>query len=312
VAEASGHVILSEAHGILARMRISIWPGAGQTYREVLEVALHAAQSGWDGVYVSDHFMSNPDSGRKADRPTLECGSLVAALGATVPKVRIGTLVYGNTYRHPAVLANMAATADHITEGRFTLGVGAGWQANEHEQYGIELPPVNQRLDRFEEALQVLRSLLKEPKSTFHGVYYQLEGAICEPKPIQNPLPILIGGGGERRMLRIVARYANSWNAWGTPSTIAHKSAKLDTYCAEIERNPTEIARTAQALTVLSGPVPEGLLRPVIGGSEGELADAVALYREAGLDELIVPDSLLGAGTGRLKAMDKILSIVCG
>jgi alkanesulfonate monooxygenase SsuD/methylene tetrahydromethanopterin reductase-like flavin-dependent oxidoreductase (luciferase family) len=224
--------------------------------------------------------------------------------------VQIGTLVYGNTYRHPAVLANMAATVDRITDGRFTLGVGAGWQINEHEQYGIELPPVRQRLDRFVEALQVLHGLLREPTTTLDGEYYQLSGAYCEPKPIQQPLPILIGGSGEKRMLKIVARYADAWNAWGKPDLIAHKSAVLDTYCAEVGRDPTSIARTAQALTVVDGPLPEGLPMPVIGGSPDLLARAIDEYREIGLDELIVPDGMLGRGSDRLKAMDVIRSLV--
>ncbi len=293
-------------------MRLSIWPGAGQRYSEVLEVARHAADTGWDGVYVADHFMPNAGTGRAADDPVLECGSVVAGLGAAVPRVRIGTLVYGNTYRHPAVLANMAATVDHITDGRFTLGVGAGWQVNEHEQYGIELPPVKRRLDRFVEALQVLHGLLRQPRTTLHGEYYRLTGAVCEPKPVQDPLPILIGGGGERRMLRIVARYADIWNTWGKPDVIAHKSAVLDGYCAEIGREPKSIARTAQALTVVGGTVPEGLSAPVIGGSVAQLAETVAEYRQIGLDELIVPDGLLGTGTARLTAMDTILGIVRG
>jgi F420-dependent oxidoreductase-like protein len=274
-------------------------------------VARHAAQTGWDAVYVADHFMPNAGAGR-ADDPVLECGSVVAALGAAVPRVRIGTLVYGNTYRHPAVLANMAATVDHITGGRFTLGVGAGWQVNEHAQYGIELPPVKQRLDRFTEALQVLHGLLRQPSTTFDGEYYQLTDAVCEPKPVQDPLPILVGGGGERRMLRIVARYADMWNAWGTPEVIARKSAILNGYCAEIGRDPQAIARTAQALTVVGGPVPEGLWAPVIGGSVEQLAQTIERYRELRLDELIVPDDLLGKGTDRLAAMDAILDIVRG
>jgi F420-dependent oxidoreductase-like protein len=292
-------------------MRLSIWPDCGQLYGEMLEVARHAAQTGWDAVYVADHFMPNAGAGR-ADDPVLECGSVVAALGAAVPRVRIGTLVYGNTYRHPAVLANMAATVDHITGGRFTLGVGAGWQVNEHAQYGIELPPVKQRLDRFTEALQVLHGLLRQPSTTFDGEYYQLTDAVCEPKPVQDPLPILVGGGGERRMLRIVARYADIWNAWGTPEVIARKSAILNGYCAEIGRDPQAIARTAQALTVVGGPLPEGLRAPVIGGSVEQLAQTVERYREIGLDELIVPDDLLGKGTERLAAMDAILDIVRG
>jgi alkanesulfonate monooxygenase SsuD/methylene tetrahydromethanopterin reductase-like flavin-dependent oxidoreductase (luciferase family) len=291
-------------------MRISIWPSAGQPYRDVLEVAQHGAETGWDGVYLADHFMPNAGPGRATDLPVLECGSLAAALGALVPRVRIGTLVYGNTYRHPAVLANMAATVDHITGGRFTLGVGAGWQVNEHEQYGIELPPVKRRLDRFVEALQVLRGLLRQPTTTLDGEYYQLTDALCEPKPLQDPLPILIGGSGERRMLGIVAEYADMWNAWGKPDLIAHKSAVLDDFCAKLGRDPKAIARTAQALIVVDGPLPEGLPTPVIGGSPQRLADTIAEYREIGLDELIVPDILLGKGADRRTAMDVILGLV--
>jgi len=292
-------------------MRLSIWPGSHQRYGEVLEMARHAERTGWDGVYVADHFMPNAGTG-PADRPVLECGSVLAALGAAVPRVRIGALVYGITYRHPAVLANMAATVDHITDGRFTLGVGAGWQVNEHAQYGIELPPVKQRLDRFDEALRVLHGLLRQPSTTFDGEYYRLTDAVCEPKPVQDPLPILVGGGGERRMLRIVARYADVWNAWGTPDVIARKSAVLDGYCAEIGRDPRAIARTAQALIAVDGPLPEGPRMPVIGGSAERLAHSVAEYRQLGLDELIVPDDLFGRGADRLAAMDTILGIVRG
>jgi F420-dependent oxidoreductase-like protein len=293
-------------------MRVSIWPGAGQPYAGMLEAAQHAAATGWDGVWIADHFMPNAGTGRPADAPVLEAGSLAAAFAATVPRIRIGTLVYGNTYRHPAVLANMAATADRISGGRFTLGVGAGWQVNEHEQYGIELPPVKQRLDRFVEALQVLHGLLRQPTTTLDGQYYQLTGACCEPKPLQDPLPILIGGGGEKRMLRIVADYADQWNTWGRPDLIARKSAILDDHCAAAGRDPKEIARTAQALVVVDGPLPEGLPLPIIGGSVSALTDTVADYRAIGLDELIVPDSLLGQGADRLRAMDTVLGIVRG
>ncbi len=293
-------------------MRLSIWPSAGQPYRDVLDVATHAARTGWDGVYFADHFMPNAGTDREPDQPVLECGSVVAALGAAVPRVRIGTLVYGNTYRHPAVLANMAATVDQITGGRFTLGVGAGWQVNEHEQYGIELPAVKQRLDRFTEALEILHGLLRQPKTTVHGRYYRVTDAYCEPKPVQDPLPILIGGGGERRMLGIVARYADVWNTWGTPDVIAHKSGVLDRFCAGVGRDPKAIARTAQALTIVDGPLPGDPGMPVIGGSPQRLADTVTRYREIGLDELIVPDGLLGTGAERLRAMDTILDIVKG
>ncbi|GIF07369.1 TIGR03560 family F420-dependent LLM class oxidoreductase [Actinoplanes siamensis] len=293
-------------------MRISIWPGAGQPWSDILEVSRHAEETGWDGVWIADHFMPNADSGRDPEHPTLEAGSLVAGLAAAVPRVRIGTLVYGNTYRHPAVLANMAATTDHISGGRFTLGVGAGWQVNEHQQYGIELPPTKALLDRFVEALQVLHGLLRTPRTTFDGRYYELTDAICEPKPVQDRLPIMIGAKGEKRMLGVVAEYADQWNTWGLPETIAHKSAVLDRFCAERGRDPKSIARTAQALTVVNGPLPEGLALPAIGGSPERLADAIAEYRVAGLDELIVPDGFLGTGAEKLKAMDTVLSLVRG
>src|SRR3712207_1484793 len=153
--------------------------------------------------------MANDGGPTPPETPTLEAGSTVAALAAAVPRVRIGTLVYGMTYRHPAVLANMAATVDQVSGGRFVLGVGAGWQVNEHEQYGIELPPLKQRIDRFVEGVTVLRGLLTEERTTFAGSYYQVTDAVCEPKPLQRPMPLMIGAKGEKRMLRVVAEHAD-------------------------------------------------------------------------------------------------------
>jgi len=254
--------------------------------------------------------MPNVSPGEDDTLPMLECGSLIAALGALVPRVRIGTLVYGITYRHPAVLANMAATVDHITGGRFVFGVGAGWQINEHRQYGIELGTITDRIDRFVEGLQVLRGLLREPRYSLDGAHYRITDAVCEPKPVQDPMPILIGAKGEKRMLKVVAEYADIWNAWGKPDLIAHKSGVLDGYCAAIGRDPKTIERTAQAMVVLSGPVPavDGH-PPVIGGSPERVAETMAHYREIGLDELIIPDDTLGSGPELLKSMDTILSL---
>jgi F420-dependent oxidoreductase-like protein len=294
-------------------MRLSIWPNANQPYSEIVEVARHAERTGWDGVYVSDHFMVPAVTGAPVDTPTLECGTLVAALAATIPRLRVGTLVYGNTYRHPAVLANMAATVDQICGGRFVLGIGTGWQDNEHRQYGIALPPVPELIDRFEEAVQVIRGLLDQPRTTFAGRYYQLADALCEPKPVQQPLPITIGAAGERRMLRIVARYADAWNTWGTPDLLAHKSAVLDRWCAQVDRDPASIARSAQAM-VLVGVEPDELAArtarsplPFIGGTPQQLLDTMARYAEAGVDEFIVPDRTLGTGHQRHELMDLLI-----
>lgn len=124
---------------------------------------------------------------------------------------------YERDYRHPAVLAKIAATVDQVSHGRLTLGIGSGWQENEHDAYGIPLGTAREQMDRFEEAVQILRSLLRQARTTFAGEYFQLRDAPAQPAPVQQPLPLLIGGDGERRMLRVVAQYADQWNAWTTP-----------------------------------------------------------------------------------------------
>lgn len=297
-------------------MRFSIWPYAAQPFSDVLRIAQHAADTRWHGVWFADHFMVSPGGELGPDTPILEAGSVVAALAAAVPGVRIGTLVYGNTYRHPAVVANMAATVDRISGGRFTLGLGAGWQENEHRQYGIPLPPVPELLDRFEEALQVIRGLLTQPRTTVAGSHYQLTDAICEPKPVQTPLPIMIGGSGERRMLGLVARYADQWNTWGLPDLIRHKSRVLDEHCERIGRDPGQILRTAQAHIVLdrdpaaARAVVDRSPMPAFGGPAERVAEVISEYAAAGVDELIVPTFFFGRGAAITERMDQLRSEV--
>ena len=176
-------------------MRFSFWPTPSLPYTEVVKLANHAEQTGWDGLWYADHFMPNaPDT----SVPWPEAWTTLSAVAAVVPRLRIGTLVTGNTYRHPAVLAKMAATLDHISDGRLVLGLGSGWQENEHQQYGLEFYTVNERLDRLDEACQVIKALFSEEKSNFTGQHYTLTDASLEPKPVQTPLPLLIGGGGEK------------------------------------------------------------------------------------------------------------------
>jgi F420-dependent oxidoreductase-like protein len=297
-------------------MRFSIWPSANQPWADLLATAARAEATGWDGVWIADHFMGNEGSPIPPRTPTYEAGSLVAALAAAVPRVRIGTLVYGNTYRHPAVVANMAVTADHISDGRFTLGLGTGWQVNEHRQYGITLPPVGERIDRFVEAVEIIRSLLTEPTTSYDGEHYRLTEALCEPKPLQQPLPILIGASGERRMLGVVARLADQWNCWGTPELFAHKSAVLDRHCERIGRDPSEIRRSTQALVfVTDAPDDAARLtaatgRATLAGTPAQLAERLQEYAAAGLDEFIVPDPTLGQGNEKAERMDQLLEEV--
>ncbi|HEU5085226.1 MAG TPA: TIGR03560 family F420-dependent LLM class oxidoreductase [Acidimicrobiales bacterium] len=289
-------------------MEFAVWPGTSQPWSDILEVARHVELTGWDRVYVADHFMSNDDP---AAGPMLECWAVVTALAAAVPRVGIGTLVCGNTYRHPAILANQAATADVISGGRIILGLGAGWQQNEHEKYGIELYGVGERLDRFAEACAIVRSLTTEERTTFHGQHYQLTDAPMEPKPV-GPLPLLVGGGGERRTLRIAAEHAQEWNVWSTPEVFAHKSGVLDRHCHELGRDPSEIRRSTQALLFLSDDQAwldrireRDIGRAAIVGTPTEVVEIVGAYRDAGVDELIVPDFTLGSGTRRLDTLDR-------
>jgi len=292
-------------------VRFSFWPMTIRTWDELLSTCRHVEASGWDGIWYADHFMPNQPN---KSIPTAEAWTTVTALGALVPRLRVGTLVCGNTYRHPAVLAKMAAQADVVTGGRSVLGIGAGWQENEHLAYGIPFPARGERLRRLEEACAVIQGLLTNERTTFKGRYYQLDDAPLEPKPLQRPLPLLIGGGGEQVTLRIAARYANEWNTWGTPETLARKIGILNGYCSDIGRDPKTIRHSAQAVFFLDGePAAIEAARatgrfPVIAGNADELCRAVQDYASAGLDELIIPDLGLGTGDGRLATLDRFVA----
>lgn len=299
-------------------MRFSIWPSSDRPWDETLALTLHCEATGWDGVWFADHFMPNtgPD-GPPADGPMLECWSILAGLAAATSRVRLGSLVSGNTYRHPAVLANIAAAVDQVSHGRLVLGLGAGWQVNEHAAYGIELPPVRERLDRFEEAVQVVLGLLREQRTTFAGKHYTVTDAPNDPKPVQERLPLLVGGGGEKRTMRLAARYADEWNAWTTAEVMAHKVAVLRQHCADIGRDPAEITVSTQALLYLSDD--ESWLAghrtaapdlPTIVGTPAEVVDIVAAYREAGVDELIVPDWTMRTLERRIDTYDLFMAEV--
>ena len=163
-------------------MRFSFWPTPSQPFAEVMSLGRHVEQTGWDGIWYADHFMPNAED---TSQPTPEAWTTLSALAASVPRIRLGTLVTGNTYRHPAVLAKMAATVDHISEGRVVLGLGSGWQENEHTAYGIPFYSVNGRLRRLAEACQIIKALYREESVTFDGEYYQLKNAPLQPKPHQ-------------------------------------------------------------------------------------------------------------------------------
>ena len=223
----------------------------------------------------------------------------------------------GNAYRHPAVLAKMAVTLDHISGGRLVLGLGAGWQENEHEQYGIPFYTAKERLEHLDEACEMLTRLWREEKTDFEGEHYTLTNASLEPKPLQDPLPLLVGGGGEKVTLRIAAKWAQEWNVWGTPETLAHKVNVLGRHCADLGRDVTEIHKSAQALLFMSDDADwlEGMRsRPMqmatMVGTPVGLRDVVAAYADAGVGELIIPDFTLGKGDAKRTAMDRFITEV--
>ena len=297
-------------------MQFSLWPNPTQPYQDVLELARHAEATGWDGFWYADHFMPNaPDT----STPWPEAWMTLAGVGALVPRLRLGTLVTGNTYRHPAVLAKMAATLDHMTGGRVVLGLGSGWQENEHRQYGIPFYTVKERLQRLEEACAVIKALFSETKAQFAGHFYQLEDASLEPKPVQRPLPLLIGGGGEQRTLRITARFADAWNVWGDVATLRHKMEILDGHCADLGRDPKSIRRTAVALLFMSEDNQflermrnTDLPQPAVIGTPEEVRETLDGYESAGVDEFIVPDFTLGQGREKIELLDRFIKEVAG
>ena len=223
-------------------------------------------ESGW----TFDHFypIFSDSTG-----PCLEGWITLTALAQATKRLRVGVLVTGNVYRHPTVLANMAASLDIVSNGRLELGIGAGWNQEECDAYGIELPPLKQRFDMFDEACEVIVSLLTNTVTDFEGRHYRLEQARCEPKPVQKPHPpIVIGGGGEKRTLRAVARFAQHWNYPGGPTEeFAHKRKILDEHCADLGRDPSEIITSTH-------------LRLDPSGDPGSLVEAATAYAEAGLD----------------------------
>src|SRR4051812_19438704 len=204
-----------------------------------------ADQSGFDHLWNFDHFaaiMTDPEI------DVFEGWTLLGAMAEATSRVRIGCMVTGNTYRHPAVLAKMAVTVDHLSGGRLELGIGAAWAANEHEMLGIEFGTAGRRVEWLDEACQIMKQLFAHERTTFEGTAYPVGGAISNPKPGQKPHPpFWIGGRGERKTLRVIARHADVWNApGGEPDEVARLAGVLDAHCADVGRDPAEIRRSVQ------------------------------------------------------------------
>ena len=274
-------------------MKFSLWPRNNRVPAELLEQARAAEASGWYGIWVADHYMPDTGDTTPARGDVYEAWSLLPALAAVTERVRLGTLVSPTSVHHPALLAKRAATIDQLSNGRLVLGIGAGWQINEHHAYGIELEPPGKRVSRFEESITIIRSLLAEDSTTFHGEFYEFTDAPADPKPVQSPLPILVGTKGPR-MLRITARYASEWNTWLAPE-LTDRHRGLVEACEQTGRDPATMWTSVNALIDLgdSRP-PSGLAGRTLAGSPAQLIDQLGQFTALGFDEFILPDWNLG------------------
>jgi F420-dependent oxidoreductase-like protein len=202
---------------------------------------------GFESLWRSDHFFSFFGPTRTIDSlDTMIAHTYTAAASS---RIRFGPLVLSMTFRHPAILARMAAAVDQLSNGRFILGVGAGWNAREHDAYGIELPPVKERMDNLEESVKVIKALFENDSATYQGKIYTLKDAPMNPKPAQKPMSLLIGGGGEQRTLRMVARYATEWNSpiGGGLEVYSRKKGILEQYCEAEQRDPATIEHSVMS-----------------------------------------------------------------
>jgi probable F420-dependent oxidoreductase len=273
-------------------VRFSLWPRNTHSPADLLTETRAAEDAGWYGVWLADHYMPNTGDASPARGDVVECWSVLPAMAAVTSRVRLGTLVSPTSVHHPALLAKRSATIDQLSGGRLVLGLGAGWQINEHHAYGIELEPPGKRVSRFEESIQIVRSLLAQDSTTFHGAVYDFSDAPCDPKPVQSPLPILVGSHSPR-MLRITARHADQWNTWGDPRAAAEYRGLLLGACDAVGRDPATMWTSVNALVALDGHAPGGYA--AISGSAAELVDQFGRYAEAGFDEFILPNWNFGA-----------------
>jgi F420-dependent oxidoreductase-like protein len=263
------------------------------TTAELTSLWQRAEAAGLDWVSIWDHFYAADGTG---DPESLEAVACHTALALSTSRVRCGSLVYSAGFRHPAVLANAIATIDQLSGGRVTLGLGGGWLVDEYRAYGFPFGSAGERLGLLREYVQVVRSLLREPRTTHAGEHFTLTDAACEPKPVQADLPIWIGGGGEKVTLRIAAELADGWNIpYVSAETWAHKSQVLDGHCEAVGRDPAQVTRTVNVgivrdeddLQAQFGAIADFVRPGVLVGTGAESVEKLAAFVEAGAEGLI-------------------------
>ncbi|MGE3267778.1 MAG: LLM class F420-dependent oxidoreductase [Chloroflexota bacterium] len=300
------------------------YPGLpdSQLFGRIVEVAAAAEASGFDSFFLMDHVQQIGGVGQVED-PMLEPYTLLGALAARTSRLTLGTLVTSVVYRNPALLAKMVTTLDLISGGRAMLGIGAGWYQDEAARYGYTWPSAGERLDRLEDTLRICRAMFTDATATVEGRHHSIRDALNNPRPIQSGGPkILVGGGGERRTLRLAAQYADACNVFDSLAVVRRKLAILAEHCRAIGRNPAEITKTRLAMLVISptqseandrlsallagmpSPLPkEQLARLFIAGDPDAVCAQVQAHVDAGIDGLIfslpqgaTPDEVALAG----------------
>jgi F420-dependent oxidoreductase-like protein len=262
-------------------------------FERIVENAQAAEKAGFDLVTVMDHFYQIRGIGPETE-PMMEAYTTLSALATQTTGIKLGTLVTGVTYRNPALLAKMVTTLDVISKGRAILGIGAAWNEDEHKGYGFEFPPIAQRMDRLDEALTIARLMFTEERPSFEGKYYRIERALNVPRPIQPGGPkILVGGGGERRTLRLLAQHGDIGHWFGgNLEDLKRKKQVFEQHCAEVNRDPAEVLLTVgltlvlaenekDAKKLLEGLTPERRAMAVTT-TVAQAAEIVAQYIDAG------------------------------
>jgi F420-dependent oxidoreductase-like protein len=273
-------------------------------FGRIAEIATTAEDSGFDSLWVMDHLYQIASVGDRAE-PMLEAYTLLGGLAARTSRAKLGTMVTGVTYRNPALLAKIVTTLDIVSSGRAILGIGAAWNEEEHVGYGFDFPPPGERLDRLEEALRICRAMFQQEQPSFQGRHYRVQEVLNNPRPVHpGGLPVLVGGGGERRTLRLVAQYADACNLFGDVDTIRHKLEVLERHCHDVGRDPAEITKTRLGGIVIGATHEEAERRGerfraargmseewyrayTLHGSPDEVAEQAQRFLDAGLDGLL-------------------------
>ena len=272
-------------------------------FPKLVEIAQTAERAGFDSLFVMDHLHQIPGVGPQEQR-MLEGNTALAALAARTERLQLGLMVGSVTYRNPALHAKITTTLDVISGGRAIHSLGAGWFEDEHQAYGYEFPPLKERFERLEDALQIARAMFTQERGTVAGHHFRIDGALNNPRPLRGDIPILVGGSGERKTLRLVAQHADGCNIFGDPERVRHLLDVLDSHCADVGRDPAEITRTRLGTLSIAETHeeaerrladwpdranldPERLRNVLTLGDPDEVGEQIVALRETGLDGLV-------------------------